>query len=135
VLFSDHKMECPICFENLKTRNPQVLGDCMHMLCKECYNEFIRSKQKDVCPVCREKTKLQRSIPYQPVFQRPISNYIHRYSPVRRQRRYRPSRTKCQVMLSSGRRKGQPCNAVCDSNIGHCKRKGHDRLPSIIVLE
>lgn len=122
-------MSCPICLD-AKMKDPQVIGDCMHMLCKSCYNEFIRSKQKDVCPVCREKTKLQMSIPYQPAFQRTISTYVHRYSPVRRQR-YRRSRTKCQAILASGKRKGQTCNAVCEARTGHCKRKGHN----IIVLE
>lgn len=123
--------DCPICLEDIK--DAMVVGDCMHMLCKDCFNMFLKSKKRNCCPVCREKTKLPSTIadvpsnhfapsnnPWNLFAQLPV---VRRYSPIRRQRR---QIIHCRAVLSSGRRRGQACGAKCKIGKDYCGRSGHN---------
>ncbi|XP_050957122.1 nuclear factor 7, ovary [Labeo rohita] len=43
---------CPVCHEIFK--NPVVLS-CSHSVCKECLQQFWRTKETQECPICRRK--------------------------------------------------------------------------------
>uniref|UniRef100_A0A673LGS8 RING-type domain-containing protein n=1 Tax=Sinocyclocheilus rhinocerous TaxID=307959 RepID=A0A673LGS8_9TELE len=45
---------CPVCCEIYK--NP-VLLSCSHSFCKECLQQFWRTKKTQECPVCRRSSK------------------------------------------------------------------------------
>jgi hypothetical protein len=45
-------MECNICYEHKKGHQIKTL-ECMHSLCKECYNKL----RNNTCPFCRREIK------------------------------------------------------------------------------
>ncbi len=47
---------CPVCHEIFKT--PVILS-CTHSFCKECLQQFWRTKQTQECPVCRRTSRHQ----------------------------------------------------------------------------
>ncbi len=47
---------CPVCCEIFK--NP-VLLSCSHSVCKECLQQFWRTKKTQECPVCRRRSSNQ----------------------------------------------------------------------------
>ncbi len=50
---SEDDLSCPVCHEIFK--NP-VLLSCSHSLCKECLQQFWRTKKTQECPVCRRRS-------------------------------------------------------------------------------
>ncbi|ROL46433.1 Nuclear factor 7, ovary [Anabarilius grahami] len=44
---------CPVCHEIFKT---PVLLSCSHSFCKECLQQFWRTKETQECPVCRRRS-------------------------------------------------------------------------------
>ncbi len=44
---------CPVCCEIFKT---PVLLSCSHSVCKECLQQFWRTKKTQECPVCRRRS-------------------------------------------------------------------------------
>ncbi|XP_051994551.1 nuclear factor 7, ovary-like [Xyrauchen texanus] len=46
------EFSCPVCFEIYK--NP-VLLSCSHSVCKECLQQFWKTKRTQECPVCRSR--------------------------------------------------------------------------------
>ncbi|XP_048056477.1 E3 ubiquitin-protein ligase TRIM35-like [Megalobrama amblycephala] len=44
---------CPVCFDILKD---PVLLSCNHSICKECLQQFWRTKNTQECPVCRRRS-------------------------------------------------------------------------------
>uniref|UniRef100_A0A673M9I2 Uncharacterized protein n=1 Tax=Sinocyclocheilus rhinocerous TaxID=307959 RepID=A0A673M9I2_9TELE len=51
---SVEELSCPVCCEIFK--NPVVLS-CSHSFCKECLQQFWRTKKTQECPVCRRSSK------------------------------------------------------------------------------
>ncbi len=49
----EEDFSCPVCHDNFKT--PVVLS-CSHSVCKECLQQFWRTKETQECPVCRRRT-------------------------------------------------------------------------------
>ncbi|XP_051994552.1 nuclear factor 7, ovary-like [Xyrauchen texanus] len=49
---SVEEFSCPVCFEIYK--NPVVLS-CSHSVCKECLQQFWKTKRTQECPVCRSR--------------------------------------------------------------------------------
>ncbi|XP_073702544.1 nuclear factor 7, ovary-like [Garra rufa] len=47
------ELSCPLCCEIFK--NPVVLS-CSHSVCKECLQQFWRTKKTQECPVCRRRS-------------------------------------------------------------------------------
>ncbi|XP_050960032.1 E3 ubiquitin-protein ligase TRIM35-like [Labeo rohita] len=50
---SVEELSCPVCFEIFK--NPVFLS-CSHSVCKECLQQFWRTKKTQECPVCRRRS-------------------------------------------------------------------------------
>ncbi|XP_050958094.1 nuclear factor 7, brain-like [Labeo rohita] len=50
---SVEELSCPVCCEIFK--NPVVLS-CSHSVCKECLQQFWRTKKTQECPVCRRRS-------------------------------------------------------------------------------
>ncbi|XP_073691432.1 nuclear factor 7, ovary-like [Garra rufa] len=53
---SEDDFSCPVCQEIFK--NPVVLS-CSHSVCKECLQQFWRTKKTQECPVCRRRSSKQ----------------------------------------------------------------------------
>ncbi|KAI2666725.1 E3 ubiquitin-protein ligase TRIM35 [Labeo rohita] len=51
---SVEELSCPVCCEIFKF--PVVLS-CSHSVCKECLQQFWRTKKTQECPVCRQSSK------------------------------------------------------------------------------
>ncbi|NP_001038426.1 tripartite motif containing 35-23 [Danio rerio] len=51
---SAEELSCPVCCEIFK--NP-VLLSCSHSFCKECLQQFWRTKKTQECPVCRKSSR------------------------------------------------------------------------------
>ncbi|XP_051724485.1 nuclear factor 7, ovary-like [Ctenopharyngodon idella] len=50
---SAEELSCPVCCEIFKT--PVILS-CSHSVCKECLQQFWRTKKAQECPVCRRRS-------------------------------------------------------------------------------
>ncbi|XP_058627885.1 nuclear factor 7, ovary-like [Onychostoma macrolepis] len=50
---SSDDFSCPVCYEIFK--DPVVLS-CSHSFCKECLQQFWRTKETQECPVCRRRS-------------------------------------------------------------------------------
>ncbi|KAK9978533.1 hypothetical protein ABG768_020281 [Culter alburnus] len=50
---SVEELSCPVCYEIFKA---PVLLSCSHSFCKECLQQFWRTKETQECPVCRRKS-------------------------------------------------------------------------------
>ncbi|XP_048046175.1 nuclear factor 7, brain-like [Megalobrama amblycephala] len=50
---SAEDLSCPVCCEIFKT--PVILS-CSHSVCKECLQQFWRTKKTQECPVCRRRS-------------------------------------------------------------------------------
>ncbi|XP_048046540.1 nuclear factor 7, brain-like [Megalobrama amblycephala] len=50
---SAEELTCPVCCEIFKT--PVILS-CSHSVCKECLQQFWRTKNTQECPVCRRRS-------------------------------------------------------------------------------
>ncbi|XP_048046523.1 nuclear factor 7, ovary-like [Megalobrama amblycephala] len=50
---SAEELSCPVCCEIFKT--PVILS-CSHSVCKECLQQFWRTKKTQECPVCRRRS-------------------------------------------------------------------------------
>ncbi|XP_042577155.1 E3 ubiquitin-protein ligase TRIM35-like [Cyprinus carpio] len=50
---SEDDFSCPVCQEIFKT---PVLLSCSHSVCKECLQQFWRTKKTQECPVCRRRS-------------------------------------------------------------------------------
>ncbi|XP_050957565.1 nuclear factor 7, brain-like [Labeo rohita] len=57
---SEDDFSCPVCQEIFK--NPVVLS-CSHSVCKECLQQFWRTKKTQECPVCRRRSSKDFSPP------------------------------------------------------------------------
>ncbi|XP_059426964.1 nuclear factor 7, ovary-like [Carassius carassius] len=54
---SEDDISCPVCQEIFK--NPVVLS-CSHSVCKECLQQFWRTKKTQECPVCRRRSSKEQ---------------------------------------------------------------------------
>uniref|UniRef100_A0A8C0YHB0 Uncharacterized protein n=1 Tax=Cyprinus carpio carpio TaxID=630221 RepID=A0A8C0YHB0_CYPCA len=54
---SEDDFSCPVCQEIFK--NP-VLLSCSHSVCKECLQQFWRTKKTQECPVCRRRSSREQ---------------------------------------------------------------------------
>uniref|UniRef100_A0A8C1HM19 RING-type domain-containing protein n=1 Tax=Cyprinus carpio carpio TaxID=630221 RepID=A0A8C1HM19_CYPCA len=49
-------LSCPVCCEIFK--DPVILS-CSHSFCKECLQQFWKTKKTQECPVCRRRSSKQ----------------------------------------------------------------------------
>ena len=47
------KPECPICYEDLNSKNTTKLNPCAHLLCKTCEKTLKKTSEILRCPLCR----------------------------------------------------------------------------------
>ncbi|XP_073691424.1 E3 ubiquitin-protein ligase TRIM35-like [Garra rufa] len=57
---SEDDISCPVCCEIFK--NPVFLS-CSHSVCKECLQQFWRTKKTQECPVCRRRSSKENLPP------------------------------------------------------------------------
>lgn len=50
---AENVYNCPVCCEIFKT---PVLLSCSHSVCKDCLQQFWRTKETPECPVCRRRS-------------------------------------------------------------------------------
>ncbi|XP_039550120.1 tripartite motif-containing protein 35-like [Pimephales promelas] len=50
---SVEELSCPVCYEIFKA---PVFLSCSHSICKECLQQFWRTKKTQECPVCRRRS-------------------------------------------------------------------------------
>ncbi len=50
---AEYDYNCPVCCDIFKT--PVILS-CSHSVCKECLQQFWRTKKTQECPVCRRRS-------------------------------------------------------------------------------
>ncbi|KAL7827331.1 hypothetical protein SRHO_G00330490 [Serrasalmus rhombeus] len=55
--FSEEDFSCPVCHEIF--RDPVILH-CSHSVCKDCLQQFWKSKGSRECPVCRRKSPVEK---------------------------------------------------------------------------
>ncbi|ROJ30520.1 Nuclear factor 7, ovary [Anabarilius grahami] len=53
---SVEELSCPVCCEIFKV---PVLLSCSHSICKECLQQFWKTKKSQECPVCRRRSSKQ----------------------------------------------------------------------------
>ncbi|XP_048036151.1 nuclear factor 7, brain-like [Megalobrama amblycephala] len=56
---SAEELSCPVCCEIFKV---PVLLSCSHSICKECLQQFWKTKDSQECPVCRRSSKYEPPI-------------------------------------------------------------------------
>ncbi len=56
---AEYDYNCPVCCEIFKT--PVILS-CSHSVCKECLQQFWRTKKTQECPVCRRRSSKDRPL-------------------------------------------------------------------------
>ncbi|ROL45237.1 Nuclear factor 7, ovary [Anabarilius grahami] len=57
---SAEELSCPVCCEIFK--DPVILS-CSHSVCKQCLQQFWRTKKTQECPVCRRRSSKDRPPP------------------------------------------------------------------------
>ncbi|XP_048016014.1 E3 ubiquitin-protein ligase TRIM17-like [Megalobrama amblycephala] len=80
---------CPVCHEIFKT---PVLLSCSHSFCKECLQQFWRTKKTQECPVCR-----RRSSRDEPPFNLALKNLCESFLKERNERRSSGSEEICSL--------------------------------------
>ncbi len=53
------ELSCPVCCEIFK--NPIILS-CSHSICKECLQQFWKTRNTQECPVCRTRSTKQEPL-------------------------------------------------------------------------
>uniref|UniRef100_A0A672K905 RING-type domain-containing protein n=2 Tax=Sinocyclocheilus grahami TaxID=75366 RepID=A0A672K905_SINGR len=56
---SVEELSCPVCCEIFKD---PVLLSCSHSFCKECLQQFWKTKKTQECPVCRRRSSKQEPL-------------------------------------------------------------------------
>nr|AAI52518.1 Zgc:171260 protein [Danio rerio] len=114
---TEYDLTCPVCQDIFKT---PVLLSCSHSFCKECLQQFWRSKNTQECPVCRRRS----SKDYPPI-NLALKNLCESYLKERNERRSSGSEEICS--LHSEKLKlfcledKQPVCLVCRDSEKHLK--------------
>ncbi|XP_056128128.1 E3 ubiquitin-protein ligase TRIM39-like [Rhinichthys klamathensis goyatoka] len=80
---------CPVCCDIFKT---PVLLSCSHSVCKECLQQFWRTRETQECPVCR-----RRSSKEDPPFNLPLKNLCESFLKERNEKRSSGSEEMCSL--------------------------------------
>ncbi len=56
---AEYDYNCPVCCDIFKT---PVLLSCSHSVCKECLQQFWRTKTTQECPVCRRRSSKEQPL-------------------------------------------------------------------------
>ncbi|XP_050960767.1 E3 ubiquitin-protein ligase TRIM39-like, partial [Labeo rohita] len=69
---AEYDYNCPVCCEIFKT--PVILS-CSHSVCKECLQQFWKTKKTQECPVCRRRSS-KESPPYNLALQNLCESFL-----------------------------------------------------------
>ena len=47
-------INCPICFSNSSSGKKFKVGNCGHIICKECCDQLFKSSNSTHCPICKK---------------------------------------------------------------------------------
>ncbi|XP_050959667.1 nuclear factor 7, ovary, partial [Labeo rohita] len=86
---SAEELSCPVCCEIFKA---PVLLSCSHSVCKECLQQFWRTKKTQECPVCR-----RRSSKHDPPLNLALKNLCESFVNERNERRSSGSEEICSL--------------------------------------
>ncbi|XP_048014023.1 E3 ubiquitin-protein ligase TRIM39-like [Megalobrama amblycephala] len=124
---SEDDFSCPVCCEIFK--DPVILS-CSHSVCKECLQQFWRTKKTQECPVCRRRSSKECPPP-----NLALKNLCESFLKERNERHSSGSEEICS--LHSEKLKlfcledKQPVCAVCrDSHVNHTVRPISEVFPS-----
>ncbi|XP_073702413.1 nuclear factor 7, brain-like [Garra rufa] len=126
---AEYDYNCPVCCEIFK--GPVILS-CSHSVCKECLQQFWRTKKTQECPVCRRRSSRE-----QPPLNLALQNLCESFLKERNERRSSGSEEICS--LHSEKLKlfcledKQPACAECftsQKHIYHTFRPISDVVPS-----
>ena len=82
------KLSCPVCHEIFKA--PVILS-CSHSFCKECLQQYWRTKKSQECPVCRKRSN------YHPPVNLVLKNLCESFLKERNERRSSGSEEICSL--------------------------------------
>uniref|UniRef100_A0A673L7M3 Uncharacterized protein n=1 Tax=Sinocyclocheilus rhinocerous TaxID=307959 RepID=A0A673L7M3_9TELE len=85
---AEYDYMCPVCHEIFKT--PVILS-CSHSFCKECLQQFWRSKGTQECPVCRTSSR------HQPLVNLALKNLCESFLKKRNEKRSSGSEELCSL--------------------------------------
>uniref|UniRef100_A0A8C1U324 Uncharacterized protein n=1 Tax=Cyprinus carpio TaxID=7962 RepID=A0A8C1U324_CYPCA len=126
---SEDDFSCPVCQEIFK--NPVVLS-CSHSVCKECLQQFWRTKKTQECPVCR-----RRSSKDQPPCNLALKNLCESFLRERNERRSSGSEEICSLHREKLKlfclEDKQPVCLVCvtsQKHVNHTFRPIDEVIPS-----
>ncbi|KAK9978555.1 hypothetical protein ABG768_020301 [Culter alburnus] len=128
---SEDDLSCPVCHEIFK--DPVVLS-CSHSFCKECLQQFWRTKKTQECPVCRRLSR------HEPPCNLVLKNLCESFLKERNERRSSGSEEICS--LHSEKLKlfcledKQPACVVCftsQKHVNHTFRPISEVVPSYKV--
>ncbi|XDV48301.1 hypothetical protein PO909_017738 [Leuciscus waleckii] len=85
---SEEELSCPVCCEIFKA---PVLLSCSHSFCKECLQQFWRTKESQECPVCRRRSN------YPPPVNLVLKNLCESFLKERNERRSSGSEEICSL--------------------------------------
>ncbi|KAK9978957.1 hypothetical protein ABG768_020693 [Culter alburnus] len=119
---------CPVCHEIFKT---PVLLSCSHSFCKECLQQFWRTKKTQECPVCR------RASQHEPPLNLALKNLCESFLKERNERRSSGSEEICSLHNEKLKlfclEDKQPVCLVCftsQKHISHTVRPINEVVPS-----
>ncbi len=125
---------CPVCCEIFK--NPVFLS-CSHSVCKECIQQFWRTKKTQECPVCR-----RRSSKDNPPVNLALRNLCESFLKERNERRSSGSEEICSLHREKLKlfclEDKQPVCVVCvnsQKHVNHTFRPIDEVIPSYKVSE
>uniref|UniRef100_A0A8C1LTT0 Uncharacterized protein n=1 Tax=Cyprinus carpio TaxID=7962 RepID=A0A8C1LTT0_CYPCA len=126
---SEDDFSCPVCQEIFKT---PVLLSCSHSVCKECLQQFWRTKKTQECPVCR-----RRSSRDQPPCNLALKNLCESFLRERNERRSSGSEEICSLHREKLKlfclEDKQPVCLVCvtsQKHVNHTFRPIDEVIPS-----
>ncbi|XP_050957865.1 nuclear factor 7, brain isoform X2 [Labeo rohita] len=82
-------LSCPVCCEIFKD---PVLLSCSHSICKECLQQFWKTKKTQECPVCRRRSSKEK-----PLHNLALKNLCHSFLKEQNERRSSGSEEICSL--------------------------------------
>ncbi|XP_026120810.1 tripartite motif-containing protein 35-like [Carassius auratus] len=126
---SVEELSCPVCCDTYKA---PVFLSCSHSVCKECLQQFWRTKKTQECPVCRRRSSIA-----QPPINLVLKNLCESFLKERNERRSSGSEEICSLHSEELKlfclEDKQPVCLVCftsEKHVSHTLRPISEVVPS-----
>ncbi|XP_026113828.1 tripartite motif-containing protein 35-like [Carassius auratus] len=126
---SVEELSCPVCCDTYKA---PVFLSCSHSVCKECLQQFWRTKKTQECPVCRRRSSIA-----QPPINLVLKNLCESFMKERNERRSSGSEEICSLHSEELKlfclEDKQPVCLVCftsEKHVSHTLRPISEVVPS-----